>query len=109
MDWEPQIPPGLLTTRWGQEGASCQSEGVDLLQENPRENAALAKTPPQSSQEAGARGELAAEGRAVMERGHSLPRLASRPLSRVTGPAVVTHSFRTGCSCTELGLLNNRH
>lgn len=103
MGWEPQIPPGLPTTGYGQEGASCQSEGVDLLQENPRENAALAKTLPQTSQEAGARGELTAEGRAVMERVHSLPSLASRPLSRVTGPAAVTQSFRTGCSCYRAG------
>lgn len=85
--------------RYGREGASCQSEGVYLLQENLRENAALAKTPPQTSQEAGVHGELATEGRAVMERVHSLPSLASRPHSRVTGPAAVTHSFRTGCSC----------
>lgn len=42
--------------RYGREGASCQSEGVYLLQENLRENAALAKTPPQTSQEAGVHG-----------------------------------------------------
>lgn len=47
MGWEPQIPPGLLITGYGQEGTSCQSEGVELLQENPRENAAWAKTAPQ--------------------------------------------------------------
>ena len=77
---------------------------MGLLWENPRGNAALAKSPPQGRREAGAHGdELAAEARAAMGRVHNLPNPAGRPLSGVAGPAAVTRSFRTGCSCHRAG------